>query len=69
MDERSKAALAFLTAQQERGADHVERARRLLERAIRQRWADGMLSHDPSGGYAAPAATADRWLREWGLRQ
>lgn len=59
MDVRTKNALAFLTSQQQRGDDHLERARRLLERAIRQRWADGMLSHDASGGYATAAAPQD----------
>lgn len=44
VDPRSQNALAFLTRQDV--DDHIGRARRLLERAIRQRWADGQLGRD-----------------------
>jgi hypothetical protein len=59
VDARIQNALAVLTRPPAAAPDHLERARRLLERAVRQRWADGMLSHDGNGGYAAPAAPLD----------
>ncbi|MBA3391895.1 MAG: ATP-binding protein [Deltaproteobacteria bacterium] len=42
--------LAVFVPGQRRSDDHLERARRLLERAIRQRWADGMLNRESVAG-------------------
>jgi len=44
---------SFLARQLDRSDDHLERARRLLERAIRSRWADGMLSREADGGFSS----------------
>ena len=50
MEDSGARSFAFLAGQQDRHDDHLLRARRLLERAIRQRWADGLLSRDGDGG-------------------
>ncbi|HVV88706.1 MAG TPA: AAA family ATPase [Kofleriaceae bacterium] len=46
-------SLAFLSRQQDKHDDHLVRARRLLERAIRQRWADGLISREADGAFSA----------------
>lgn len=42
-----------------RADDHLDRARRLLERAIRARWAAGMLNRDPDGNFSALLGPAE----------
>ena len=51
--------LAFFARQQDRSDDHLERARRLLERAIRARWADGMISREAEGGFSSFLGTQE----------
>ena len=47
------AHLATFARQQGHADAHLTRARTLLERAIRQRWADGMINRDPDGAFSA----------------
>ena len=65
MDDVAARSVAFLARQQDRTDDHLIRARRLLERAIRQRWADGLLSRESDGGFttALGPAEIDRLMR------
>ena len=53
MDLPAHGALASFARQQAHGDQHLARARQLLERAIRQRWADGMINRDPDGTFSA----------------
>jgi ATP-dependent 26S proteasome regulatory subunit len=62
VDDVAARSVAFLARQQDRHDDHLIRARRLLERAIRQRWSDGMLSRDGDGGDLGPREI-DRLMR------
>ncbi len=65
VDDVAARSVAFLARQQDRTDDHLIRARRLLERAIRQRWADGLLSRESDGGFttALGPAEIDRLMR------
>ncbi|HLL23350.1 MAG TPA: ATP-binding protein [Kofleriaceae bacterium] len=45
--------LAFFASQQDNRDDHLVRARKLLERAIRARWANGMISRDAESGFSS----------------
>ena len=53
MDDVAARSVAFLVRQQDRHDDHLIRARRLLERAIRQRWSDGLLGREADGGFTS----------------
>ena len=53
MDIPADSPLAFFIRQQDHSDDHLGRARALLERAIRQRWSDGMLGRDADGTQSA----------------
>lgn len=50
---------AFFAQQLDRSDDHLQRARKLLERAIRARWADGMLSKEADGGFSSMLGPAE----------
>lgn len=49
MDVRASSPISFLVRQQDHSDDHLGRARALLERAIRQRWADGLIAREADG--------------------
>ena len=64
MEDKKLAVL--LPGSQDRTDDYLMRTRRLLERAIRQRWADGLLSRDPetaSFSQALGPAEIERLMR------
>ena len=65
MEDLSQKALAFFAQAHDGHDDHVVRARHLLERAIRQRWADGMLArdHEPTYGGVLGPAEIERLMR------
>lgn len=50
---------SFLAGQLDRSDDHLDRARRLLERAIRARWAAGMLNREADGGFSSLLGPAE----------
>jgi ATP-dependent 26S proteasome regulatory subunit len=59
MGDPPASTLAFFARQQDRSDDHLERARRLLERAIRARWSDGMISREAEGGFSSFLGTQE----------
>lgn len=64
MTDQVPSAFAFFARQLDKSDDHLVRARRLLERAIRQRWADGLLTKESEGYNAVLGASeVERLLR------